>query len=105
MPENGCDFVLQQIEKVTDGLNVRFTILWTQCEKINNMIISLMGYIQGVFKMFIVIHVTSLGALDGQESVTECSCVNVLKHYWQLPERRSFRAARVCVLCAHTLDL
>jgi hypothetical protein len=35
MPESGYDFVIQQVEKVTDGINIRFTFLSTQCEKIN----------------------------------------------------------------------
>jgi hypothetical protein len=43
------------------------------------------SYIQDVLKVFIVICVTSLGALDGQESVTERSFVNILINYEQLP--------------------
>jgi hypothetical protein len=42
------------------------------------MIISLIGYIQDVFQMFIMIHVTSLVALDGQESAIEYSFINIL---------------------------
>jgi len=50
------------------------------------MIISFIGYIQGVFfKVFIMIHVRSLGALDGQGSVIECSFVNILINHEQLP--------------------
>ena len=40
MPESGCYFVIQQIEQITDGIDIRFTFL------MNNVIISFIGYIQ-----------------------------------------------------------
>jgi hypothetical protein len=39
----------------------------------SNVILCFIGYIQDVLKLFIVIYVTSLGALDVQESVIECT--------------------------------
>jgi hypothetical protein len=51
----------------------------------SNIIISTIGYIQGVFKVFIMIHVGSLGALDCQVSDIECSFINILKNHDQLP--------------------
>ena len=59
------------------------------------------------FKVFIIIHVTNLGASDGQESVIECSFVNILINHEQLPCCCFFlfSAMRLCVLCAHMLIL
>jgi len=44
----------------------------------SNMIISFIGYIQDFFQVFIMIHVTSLVALYGQESAIGYRFVNIL---------------------------
>jgi hypothetical protein len=67
MPESGCDFVIQQVDQVTNDVNIKFTFLSAQCKKINEFY----RLYTGCFEVFII-------ALDGQEIAVEYNFVNIL---------------------------